>query len=769
MPDGAPSGAAGPRPWIVAALLVAAVLLGANYRLLTGAAAPKWDADDFFGPYFTLVADHARAGRLLLWDPWTSGGAPDFADPQLGAFSPFTVLVGALAGGSEAGFRAYWLLLWLLGPLGLLVLARHLGAPAWGGTVVALGFGFSGFYTGHAEHTSLLYPIGFLPLLLWRLDVALGSRRVQPAVEAGALWGLSALGAYPLLATLNVVFAGLWALGRWCCPEPADESPAPSSQGVPPGATFTSMCVAVGLTFAVGAVVLSPAYVGLLTETVGYSDRVGVLPRAAALESNALHPGALTTFASPYLAILKLPRPNRTLWALTDLSTSSVYVGAAITVLAALALVGRPTSRWRWWLAGVGLFFVACALGKHLPLRGWLYDLLPPMRYFRHPGFFRVYAMVVAAVLALLAARDLSVPSRPASARLWKRFVAMAVVAAALAVAAYLAVLSSVADPGATPVRAAVHLGVVWLGMVVVSITLLLTDRKSLLPLLLGALAVADATLTLSLAWPTVHETGRPRRVWDLINATRNPHLDLTPSGLRRDLRPPRWIGGHPTNKNLPLKIATLENFVALANRFHRDLASRPLLAGMAIGEQRIWFAREVAMAAPTDAAYAAFVGRSEAVGAPVLVVHPRREMSRIQQANAGGPPEATEAAAISRLGGADRIAAQVLWYEPNELELAVRCPDRGWLLVTDRWAPGWRATVNGRPTDVWGGNFVFRAVPVEAGPNAVRFSYRPTAWPALVMVSWGTLLAVLVCRAARRAFRVEGDDAGARHAGQAA
>ena len=104
--------------------------------------------------------------------------------------------------------------------------------------------------------------------------------------------------------------------------------------------------------------------------------------------------------------------------------------------------------------------------------------------------------------------------------------------------------------------------------------------------------------------------------------------------------------------------------------------------------------------------------------------------MTRIRQASAGGPREAAEAAAISRLVGADRIAAQVLRYEPNELELAVRSPNRGWLLVTDRWAPGWRATVNGRPTDVGGGNFVFRAVPVDAGPNAVRFSYRPTAWP---------------------------------------
>ena len=104
------------RRWLAAALGVVAVVLAVNARLLAGTVAPKWDADDFFAPFFTLVADHARAGRLLLWDLWIAGGEPDFADPQVGAFSPITVLVGAAVGGSEVGFRAYWLLLWLAGP-----------------------------------------------------------------------------------------------------------------------------------------------------------------------------------------------------------------------------------------------------------------------------------------------------------------------------------------------------------------------------------------------------------------------------------------------------------------------------------------------------------------------------------------------------------------------------------------------------------------------------------------------------------------------------
>ena len=116
-----------------------------------------WDATAYYTPAFSLVADHARVGRLLLWDPWLAGGTPDFADPQVGAASPIMVIAGAIGGGSSAAFRGYWLFVWLSGPLGLLLLARHLGAPPWGAFLVGLGYAFCGFYTAHAEHTTVLY------------------------------------------------------------------------------------------------------------------------------------------------------------------------------------------------------------------------------------------------------------------------------------------------------------------------------------------------------------------------------------------------------------------------------------------------------------------------------------------------------------------------------------------------------------------------------------------------------------------------------------
>lgn len=70
------------RDWLWAGLLLAIVFLICNLPIVIGTGAPQWDASELFAPNFTLIADHARAGRIVLWDPWVSGGVPDYAEPE---------------------------------------------------------------------------------------------------------------------------------------------------------------------------------------------------------------------------------------------------------------------------------------------------------------------------------------------------------------------------------------------------------------------------------------------------------------------------------------------------------------------------------------------------------------------------------------------------------------------------------------------------------------------------------------------------------------
>jgi hypothetical protein len=201
--------------WFLAACVLAAVVVIGNSDLVRGKAGPLWDADAYYAPMFSLVADYTKAGELFLWDPWINAGAPDFADPQVGAASPVLLAFGLLTKNPLHGFVAYWITFWIFGGIGMLLLCRHFKCPPWGALIVALGFVASGFYTGHGEHTTLLYSFSFVPWILWKFDVGLSQRSYWSMVQAGVLWGLSALGGYPALVIIDPIFLTLWGLG-WC-------------------------------------------------------------------------------------------------------------------------------------------------------------------------------------------------------------------------------------------------------------------------------------------------------------------------------------------------------------------------------------------------------------------------------------------------------------------------------------------------------------------------------------------------------------------------
>jgi uncharacterized membrane protein YfhO len=105
---------------------------------------------------------------------------------------------------------------------------------------------------------------------------------------------------------------------------------------------------------------------------------------------------------------------------------------------------------------------------------------------------------------------------------------------------------------------------------------------------------------------------------------------------------------------------------------------------------------------------------------------------------------------AILRLPAAQHLPLKLLRYAPDELDFEITCPAAGWLLVTDRWSRGWHARINGSPAEVFGADFIFRALRASPGQNVVQMYYRPLGFPWLLIVSWG-LLAVIGANSLRR------------------
>ncbi len=115
---------------------------------------------------------------------------------------------------------------------------------------------------------------------------------------------------------------------------------------------------------------------------------------------------------------------------------------------------------------------------------------------------------------------------------------------------------------------------------------------------------------------------------------------------------------------------------------------------------------------------------------------------SRAPQRLASGLPSGTVLAGGDlRPGLRGPGTADLLRDDPDVVEVAVEVDggtgDSGLLVLRDVAAPGWQATVDGRPATVHHVDHAFRGVEVPTGHSVVRFTYAP---PALRL---GTILAV--------------------------
>lgn len=82
---------------------------------------------------------------------------------------------------------------------------------------------------------------------------------------------------------------------------------------------------------------------------------------------------------------------------------------------------------------------------------------------------------------------------------------------------------------------------------------------------------------------------------------------------------------------------------------------------------------------------------------------------------------------------------------QPEQVAVAVDAPDAGILVLSDSYAPGWRAYVDGKTAPILRVNGLFRGVALPGGKHTVTFRYRPVFFYAGVLITLVTLAALLV------------------------
>ncbi len=96
---------------------------------------------------------------------------------------------------------------------------------------------------------------------------------------------------------------------------------------------------------------------------------------------------------------------------------------------------------------------------------------------------------------------------------------------------------------------------------------------------------------------------------------------------------------------------------------------------------------------------------------------------------------------------------ARIVTYEPERVVVDATARRPGELVLTDLHFPGWKATIDGRDTDIHRVDYLLRGTTLPAGRHRVEFRYEPASWRAGWIISLLALagLALVVLVALRR------------------
>ena len=683
-------------------------------------------------PLRAWVRERLLSGAMPHWYPYEALGVPVIGQVALATFHPFTFLFLPLS--PPAAEKASLLAAYLVSLLGAYRLARAVGASREGALAGAAAYAFGGYSLGVSSILAYALSASAVPWVGWAMLQVARRGRLRDAGLLGLLWGTVFLSGDAISFAL---------CGALLAPVALLASPR----------LRTVALLALG-----GAVAALLSCVELVPSTRVAAEAVRVVgtPSAAIGLHWALHPLRLPELVLPGYLVVRYRMVDELFHDGTAVFATTLFAGGVTLVLAAAGLTTRR--RLGWAFGAVALLGVWLALGD----RGGLLALLRHswlFARFRYPERYLVFFW-----LGLVPLVALGVDEAVAKARRWATvFLAVALGFALLA--------AGVVSFGAAPrlwALAGGHMeaddalsalldnrfctgllftaGFAALGF----LALRLGGRRAGLLLGLALFVelwhgngnqlplVAPGFLTDATAFSTaMHAAARPPAPLGRVFHSVEPDFPSSVTGPVEERE--RWVRG--MRHVLGWDVAGLDHL----NSLHVNLGATGLRHTLLLRTPEL-----LALRAPSlnTCFRVDDVRKPSTDGAPPLASAPDLglTLSAIPCAPraflAGTRPFGGREAVARALGNGplpldvvpweggpalEQAAGSVRWVraEPEHLELEVVADKRTALVVTDEYAEGWTASLDGQSVEIYPTLLSVRGVEVPAGQHRVEFFYR--------------------------------------------
>ncbi|MCD4738644.1 MAG: YfhO family protein, partial [Anaerolineae bacterium] len=721
------------KEWQRDALVAVIFLLGVLcyfWRLLTPNVADRaiFIRSDFnlqFYPWLKFVFEEWSHGSIPLWNPYLNGGQPGLADIQLGALYPPNLLFFGVLMLMRQPFTPLALELIILLHLWMVafftyLLARRITGSRRGGLAAGIVFGFSAYIIGFATiQLTVLQVVTWLPLLLFLLERAWESQRVQDYLFNGVAFALAALAGHPqwfIYTTYAVLFCYLFRTlergGHW-------------RQQL---RWWGRLALALSFGLALAAAQLLPTL-----ETFLHSHRSAELNY---------------TYVAQGLPPAQLPG-----LILSDgISSSLIFVGSVALLLSVVG-IRLAWRQGRLWLA-LGVAALLLALGGNTIVHTFCYLALPGCSFIREQ--YRVFYIVVlaVAVLAGLGVARLTQGGPKSAVLSGLRRVTLWGLAVAGAAIIFLQMGINSVEGGVDELLSGFGLLFVVLALFSGLLTLYREEKISTMrfQLLLTALLVLEicSSTGQSVLRDAPEEGVFPStelvaiiQAENQLEFSRVSSESLLPGGPNSAI----VYGLQDVLGYTPLRLqhrvefeeASLSEaqFFGLLNVRHlltkRDLSDDGRFNFLAQnGELRLYRFGGSDYLPRAYVIHQAEVVSPEAVWSAVAANNPREVVTLVQPV----PLELPGAAATCQ------DAVRVTGYQASSIQTEMSSQCNSLLVFSEVFYPGWRAWVDGEETRIYRANGLFRAIALPAGTHQIELRFIPRTFWIGVSISGLTLLA---------------------------
>ena len=748
-------------------------------------------------------------GEWPLWNPMVGMGAPLMANYQSGLFYPpnWLVLLSGMLGG--IGWAA-WVQTLLVachlawGGIGMTLLARRLGFGSLAQAICGLAFALSSYFVARSGFLSINAALAWMPWLIYAMTLLIYKGITLSGLTRSTLViSMLLLSGHAQTAWYALIYAAFWAmfLGYEISYRHTDTK---TSTGVFPIKRVVVQILSNLMRMLIAlliAIILTSGQLIPTAELLLQSQRSNSITYDFAM-TYSFWPWRLLTFFAP--AMFGSP-VSGDYWGYGNYWEDAVYIGLLPVVFAILAVVSNIKNKKNendrdavlnygivrrdlvLFLLLVTSASIVLALGNNTPIFPWFYAHIPSFKLFQAPARLTIWAVFSLIILGGIGIDNLRRPT--GKALYWTRLGTAGALAISIGSGLTWYLLGEVSP---TFIRATALMGLI--GFLIGVLILLVPDRQNsaqdkinrdqpwkwaVIVLVSGDLLIAGWNLNPGISRDYFEEVNPSLELIQSLKPGERIYLPLEDEYELKFKRFMRfdtfqlngdWSKLRQTmlpDLNVLDGISSVNNFEPLVParyaRWMEELEKNPvrmdreryqkLLNLMGVG-----VLEKVDANATTGVRFDRIDGDSSRIRWFPCAIYADNEGEAWDQLF-GTTIELNHEVILEVMGdGGDTDCdlqggdadIQVVADEPNRLVVRSVTSSNGWLLLSDVWYPGWRAEIDGEPTDILRANYLFRAIALDAGEHEVVFEYDPLSFRlgmAISLAGWVGIIIVWVVR----------------------